>query len=34
MLDVAGWSQPWDTEDIRELDEAMALVGNNSEGPL
>ena len=34
MLDVAGWSQPWDTEDIRELDEAMALVGDKSEGPL
>lgn len=27
MLDVAGWAQPWDTEDVRELDEAMALVG-------
>lgn len=34
MLDVAGWSQPWETEDIRELDEAMALVGDNSKGPL
>lgn len=34
MLDVAGWSQPWDTEDIRDLDEAMALVGDNSKGPL
>lgn len=22
MLDVAGWAQPWDTEDVRELDEA------------
>ena len=31
MLDVAGWAQPWDTEDIRELDEAMALVGDDSE---
>jgi hypothetical protein len=28
MLDVAGWSQPWDTDDVRELDEAMALVGD------
>jgi 8-oxo-dGTP pyrophosphatase MutT (NUDIX family) len=28
MLDVAGWAQPWDTTDIRELDEAMVLVGN------
>lgn len=27
MLDVAGWAQPWDTEDIRELDEAMARIG-------
>ena len=26
MLDVAGWAQPWDTDDIRELDEAMALL--------
>jgi hypothetical protein len=33
MLDVAGWSQPWNTEDLRELDEAMALVGDES-GPL
>ncbi|GBE67427.1 coenzyme A pyrophosphatase [Mycobacterium sp. MFM001] len=28
MLDVAGWAQPWDTTDVRELDEAMALVGD------
>lgn len=34
MLDVAGWSQPWNTDDVRELDEAMALVGDSSEGPL
>lgn len=36
MLDVAGWAQPWDTENIRELDEAMALVGDDtdSEEPL
>jgi hypothetical protein len=33
MLDVAGWSKPWNTEDVRELDEAMALVGS-SEEPL
>ncbi|HEU4362223.1 MAG TPA: CoA pyrophosphatase [Mycobacterium sp.] len=32
MLDVAGWTQPWDTSDIRGLDEAMALVGDESEG--
>jgi hypothetical protein len=29
MLDVAGWAQPWNTEDVRELDEAMALVGDD-----
>jgi 8-oxo-dGTP pyrophosphatase MutT (NUDIX family) len=28
MLDVAGWAQPWDTDDVRELDDAMALVGD------
>ncbi len=28
MLDVAGWAQPWNTEDVRELDDAMALVGD------
>lgn len=34
MLDVAGWSQAWDTQDIRELDEAMTLVGaDDSEEP-
>jgi 8-oxo-dGTP pyrophosphatase MutT (NUDIX family) len=27
MLDVAGWAQPWNTDDIRELDDAIALVG-------
>lgn len=32
MLDVAGWAQPWDTTDVRELDEAMALVGGDDEG--
>ena len=30
MLDVAGWAQPWNTDDVRELDEAMALVGGDS----
>ena len=30
MLDVAGWAQPWDTDDIRELDDAMALVAEDS----
>jgi 8-oxo-dGTP pyrophosphatase MutT (NUDIX family) len=29
MLDVAGWAQPWNTDDIRELDDAMALVGHS-----
>jgi 8-oxo-dGTP pyrophosphatase MutT (NUDIX family) len=33
MLDVAGWSQPWNADDVRELDEAMALVGKDSEEP-
>ncbi len=31
ILDVAGWAQPWDTDDVRELDEAMALVGRVSQ---
>lgn len=31
VLDVAGWAQPWDTTDIRELDEAMRLVGDQGE---
>jgi len=31
ILDVAGWAQPWDTDDVRELDEAMALVGRASQ---
>lgn len=26
LLDVGGWAQEWDTEDIRALDEAMSLV--------
>ncbi len=34
MLDVAGWAQPWDADNVRGLDEAMALVGGNSEGRL
>lgn len=38
MLDVAGWAQPWNTEDVRELDDAMALVADdragNSEEPF
>lgn len=28
LLDVAGWAEPWDTTDVRELDAAMALVGD------
>ncbi len=31
MLDVAGWAEPWDASDIRELDEAMALVGDEED---
>jgi hypothetical protein len=29
ILDVAGWAQPWYTDDVRELDDAMALVGHD-----
>ena len=29
VLDVAGWAQPWNTHDIRELDDAMVLVGHD-----
>ena len=29
MLDVAGWTQPCNTVDVRELDDAMALVGHD-----
>lgn len=29
ILDVAGWAQPWNTGDVRELDDAMALVGHD-----
>ncbi|WP_407688673.1 NUDIX hydrolase [Mycobacterium sp. HUMS_1102779] len=32
LLDVAGWARPWDTTDMRELDEAMSLVGDQ-DGP-
>ncbi|MCV7385941.1 NUDIX hydrolase [Mycolicibacter longobardus] len=32
MLDVAGWAQPWDTTEVRGLDEAMALVGGEPGG--
>jgi 8-oxo-dGTP pyrophosphatase MutT (NUDIX family) len=28
MLDVAGWAEPWNTDDVRELDDALALVGH------
>ena len=30
ILDVAGWSQPWDTGNVREVEEAMALVGDSA----
>jgi hypothetical protein len=26
MLDVAGWSKPWDTDAVYELSDAMALL--------
>jgi 8-oxo-dGTP pyrophosphatase MutT (NUDIX family) len=29
VLDVAGWAEPWDTNDLRELDDAMTLVGEH-----
>jgi 8-oxo-dGTP pyrophosphatase MutT (NUDIX family) len=29
VLDVAGWAKPWDTSDLRELDDAMTLVGEH-----
>jgi 8-oxo-dGTP pyrophosphatase MutT (NUDIX family) len=31
VLDVAGWAEPWDTGDLRELDEAMELVGEHGD---
>jgi 8-oxo-dGTP pyrophosphatase MutT (NUDIX family) len=31
LLDVAGWARPWDTSDLRELDEAMVLVGDQGD---
>ena len=31
MLDVAGWAQPWDTENVRELGDAMELVADDSD---
>jgi hypothetical protein len=31
MLDVAGWASPWDTSRVIELDDAMALVGGDSQ---
>jgi 8-oxo-dGTP pyrophosphatase MutT (NUDIX family) len=30
MLDVAGWAKPWNTRDVRELGEAIALVDRTS----
>ncbi|BBY19164.1 NUDIX hydrolase [Mycolicibacterium litorale] len=30
ILDVAGWAVPWNTDDVRGLDEAMALVGQDA----
>ena len=31
VLDVAGWAKPWDTNDIRELDDVMVLVGDHGD---
>ena len=31
LLDVAGWAQPWNTDDVRELEEAMAEVSSPSQ---
>ncbi|MCT7661745.1 CoA pyrophosphatase [Mycobacterium sp. CPCC 205710] len=31
MLDVAGWAEPWNTDDIRELEDAMSLVGHDGD---
>jgi 8-oxo-dGTP pyrophosphatase MutT (NUDIX family) len=33
LLDVAGWAVPWNTDDVRGLDEAMALVGSDTGRP-
>lgn len=32
MLDVAGWAKPWNTKDVRELEDAMALVRHHGDG--
>lgn len=32
ILEAAGWAVPWNTEDLRGLDEAMALVGGDDTG--
>jgi len=31
MLDVAGWARSWNTDDIREVEDAMALVGRHDD---
>jgi 8-oxo-dGTP pyrophosphatase MutT (NUDIX family) len=31
LLDCAGWAQPWNTDDVRELDDAMALVDSRGD---
>jgi 8-oxo-dGTP pyrophosphatase MutT (NUDIX family) len=33
ILDCAGWALPWNTDDVRELDEAMGLVGYGEAQP-
>lgn len=32
MLDVAGWAQPWNSDNVVELDEAMAMVPTTGGG--
>lgn len=32
VLDVAGWAKSWDSNDVRELDDAMRLVGGQGGG--
>jgi 8-oxo-dGTP pyrophosphatase MutT (NUDIX family) len=31
LLDCAGWAVPWDSDDVRELDDAMALVDHHGD---
>jgi 8-oxo-dGTP pyrophosphatase MutT (NUDIX family) len=31
LLDCAGWAKPWNTDDVRELDDVMTLVDNRGD---